>query len=209
MDSLPFSQACENNKPYILAVLREVFADRRRVLEIGSGTGQHACHFAEHLPWLEWQPTELPGQLAVLHPRCAAYTGTNLMPEIALDVAQSPWSVAIPDAVFTANTLHIMAFERVQRLFAALGSSTAPDVVLAIYGPFNYGGAYTSASNARFDEWLAQRDPRSAIRDFEAIDALAIAAGFVLHDDYTMPANNRLLVWRRRPALASGGPAHF
>jgi hypothetical protein len=197
MDSLPFSQSCENNKPYILDILREVFADRQRVLEIGSGTGQHACHFAEHLPWLQWQPSELPENLPVLHPRCAAYKGSNLLPEIALDVRQSPWNIAIPDALFSANTLHIMPFSAVQKLFAALGANAAPDVVLAVYGPFNYHGTYTSASNARFDEWLAQRDPQSAIRDFETINELAETARFVLHGDYAMPANNRLLVWQR------------
>lgn len=202
MDSLPFSQACENNKPYILEVLREVFADRQRVLEIGSGTGQHACHFAEHLPWLQWQPSELPENLPVLRPRCAGYAGDNLLPEIALDVRQTPWGVAIPDALFSANTLHIMAFSAVQQFFTALADSDAPDVVLAIYGPFNYGGHYTSASNARFDEWLARRDPHSAIRDFEAINALAESAAFSLREDVAMPANNRLLVWQRTPPRA-------
>lgn len=196
MDSLPFSQACENNKPYILDVLREVFADRRQVLEIGSGTGQHACYFAEHLPHLTWQPTELPENLPVLRPRISAYAGHNMLPEITLDVWDSPWRVTIPDAVFSANTLHIMSFSAVQRLFAVLGESKTADVVLAIYGPFNYHGAYTSDSNARFDQWLAQRDPESAIRDFEAVDALAQAAGFTLWEDFAMPANNRLLVWR-------------
>lgn len=198
MDSLPFSQACENNKPYILDVLREVFADRQRVLEIGSGTGQHACHFAEHLPWLQWQPSELPENLPVLRPRCAAYAGRNMLPEIALDVWDSRWHATVPDAVFSANTLHIMSFSAVQRLFAVLGESITRDVVLAIYGPFNYHGAYTSDSNARFDQWLAQRDPESAIREFEAVDALARAAGFTLWEDFAMPANNRLLVWKRK-----------
>lgn len=197
MDSLPFSQACENNKPFILDVLREVFADRHRVLEIGSGTGQHACHFAEHLPWLQWQPSDLPENLPVLHPRCARYAGDNLLPELALDVRERPWPVAIPDALFSANSLHIMAFTAVQDFFAALAIGAPRDAVLAIYGPFNYHGAYTSASNAQFDQWLSQRDPVSGIRDFEAVNALADGAGFSLLRDCAMPANNRLLVWRR------------
>jgi len=197
MDSLPFSQACENNKPFILDVLRDVFADRRRVLEIGSGTGQHACYFAEHLPWLQWQPSDLAENVPVLRPRCARYAGDNLLPELALDVRDRPWPVAIPDALFTANSLHIMAFTAVQDFFAALASGAPRDTVLAIYGPFNYRGAYTSPSNARFDQWLSQRDPLSGIRDFEAVHALAEAALFRLQCDYTMPANNRLLVWRR------------
>jgi hypothetical protein len=204
MDGLPFSQACENNKPYILAVLQQVFADRRRVLEIGSGTGQHACHFASHLPWLQWRPTELPQNLPLLRPRCAAYTGGNMLPEAALDVRDDPWPVAIPDALFSANCLHIMAFSAVERLFGALAKYAPEDLVCAIYGPFNYRGRYTSESNARFDQWLAQRNPANAIRDFEAVDLLASTAGFRLWRDCEMPANNRLLVWARKPATAPG-----
>ncbi len=193
--NLPFSQACENNKAPILRVLRREFAGCRAVLEIGSGTGQHACYFAGNLPYLTWQPTDIAQNLKVLHPRCAAYTGDNLLPELALDVCDNPWPVAIPDAVFTANSLHIMSFEAVSALFDALSRGARPPVVLAVYGPFNYGGAYTSDSNARFDQWLAQQHPDSAIRDFEAVDALARRAGFTLRGDHEMPANNRLLVW--------------
>lgn len=198
MASLPFSQACENNKGFILEVLLEAFADRREVLEIASGTGQHACHFAANMPWLRWQPTELPENLPLLAPRCRAYPGTNLLPPLALDVRESIWPSLIPDALFSANSLHIMAFSAVERFFAALESQAGSDVVLAIYGPFNYGGTYTSASNARFDQWLAQQHPASAIRDFEAVDRLAAGAGFTLQQDHAMPANNRLLVWRKQ-----------
>ncbi len=206
MDGLPFSQACENNKAFILEVLREAFADRREVLEIGSGTGQHACHFAANMPWLQWQPTELPEHLPLLQPRCRAYAGENLRQPRALDVRDDPWQVAIPDAVFSANCLHIMAFTAVGQLFAGLGRQAGEDVVLAIYGPFNYRGAYTSDSNARFDQWLARQNPASAIRDFEEVDRLARAAGFLLQADHPMPANNRLLVWARsaRAPLADG-----
>lgn len=196
--SLPFSQACENNKGFILEVLLEAFADRREVLEIASGTGQHACHFAANMPWLRWQPTELPENLPLLAPRCRAYPGTNLLPPLALDVRESIWPSLIPDALFSANSLHIMAFSAVERFFAALENQAGSDVVLAIYGPFNYGGTYTSASNARFDQWLAQQHPASAIRDFEAVDRLAAGAGFTLQQDHAMPANNRLLVWRKQ-----------
>lgn len=198
MDSLPFSQACENNKPYILPVLREVFADRHRVLEIGSGTGQHACYFAEHLSWLQWQPSDLPENLPYLRPRCEHYAGDNLLPVLTLDVRDRPWPVTIPDALFTANSLHIMAFAAVQDFFAALAEGAPRDMVLAIYGPFNYRGEYTSASNAQFDQWLLLRDPASGIRDFEAVNAQAEAAAFCLRGDFEMPANNRLLVWQRQ-----------
>ena len=197
MNSLPFSQACENNKDYILEVLREVFADRNKVLEIASGTGQHACHFAAHMPWLQWQPTELPEYMSVLHPRCAAYSGDNLLPERALDVRDPAWPLAIPDALFSANSLHIMAFSAVEKLFARLEDAAGNDVVLAVYGPFNYAGQYTSPSNARFDQWLAQQHPDSAIRHFEDVSRLAAEADFGLVAAHAMPANNRLLVWRK------------
>jgi hypothetical protein len=198
MDTLPFSQSCENNKPWILEVLTRVFGDRRQVLEIASGTGQHACHFAANMPWLQWQPTELPENMPVLHPRCAAYAGDNILPERALDVCDQPWPVDIPDAIFSANSLHIMAFSAVGKLFATLGKSAGDDVVLAVYGPFNYNGRYTSDSNARFDQWLAQKSPDSAIRHFEDVDRLAAGAGFELQGDHEMPANNRLLVWAKQ-----------
>ncbi|RLQ20887.1 DUF938 domain-containing protein [Seongchinamella sediminis] len=198
MDSLPFSQACENNKGPILAVLAEAFADRTRVLEIAAGTGQHACWFAGHLPQLQWQPTELAQNLPVLAPRCGAYDGANLLPPCALDVSSRPWPCGdFPDAVFTANSLHIMPWDSVQDLFAELGARAAGDTLLAIYGPFNYRGQYTSDSNARFDQWLAQQSRHSAIRDFEQVDALAVATGFALEADAGMPANNRLLLWRK------------
>ena len=196
---LPFSQSCENNKAFILPVLQQVFADRSAVLEIASGTGQHACYFADNMPWLQWQPTELAQNLATLRARCTACGGANLVQERALDVRQDTWPPWKTDAVFSANSLHIMAFSAVEKLFAALGKFAGDDVVLAVYGPFNYNGCYTSASNARFDQWLAQRSPDSAIRHFEDVDRLAQRSGFELQGDHAMPANNRLLVWAKTP----------
>ncbi|NND66915.1 MAG: DUF938 domain-containing protein, partial [Halioglobus sp.] len=112
-------------------------------------------------------------------------------------VCADPWPVAIPDAVFTANSLHIMPFSSVQKLFTVLRRAAPEGCVLAVYGPFNYNGSYTSDSNARFDQWLAEQNPESAIRHFESVDELARAAGFTLRADHEMPANNRLLVWQR------------
>ena len=197
MQNFPFSQSCENNKAPILEVLREAFADRDAVLEIASGTGQHACHFAAGMRWLQWQPTEIPDSMSVLMPRCVDYSGDNLLPPLSLDVRDTPWEVPVPDAVFTANSLHIMAMSAVQALFAGLGLYSGDDVVLAVYGPFNYRGEYSSPSNARFDQWLAQQHPESAIRHFERVQELAADAGFALQADFEMPANNRLLLWRK------------
>ncbi|MEP5569235.1 MAG: DUF938 domain-containing protein [Halioglobus sp.] len=199
MQSLPFSQSCENNKDAIAEVLSRVFASRREVLEIASGTGQHAAWFSERLAHLQWQATELASHLEVLKPRCQQYLGDNLLPPKALDVSDRPWPVeSIPHALFTANSLHIMPWNSVEALFAELGERAGADTLLAVYGPFNYGGEYTSPSNASFDQWLAQRSSESAIRDFEKVDALAQLAGFGLLEDVAMPANNRLLVWLKR-----------
>ncbi|MEP6389670.1 MAG: DUF938 domain-containing protein [Halioglobus sp.] len=197
MDPLPFSQACENNKAAILEAIAPRLVAVDEVLEIGSGTGQHACFFAQSLPELAWQPTELEANRNVLQPRTQAYGGNNLLPAVSLDVCQRPWPLAIPQAIFTANTLHIMPFEAVKSLFAYLGEASAAGALLMVYGPFNYQGRYTSESNASFDEWLRARDLRSAIRDFEKVDTLAQCAGYALLDDKAMPANNRLLVWQR------------
>jgi hypothetical protein len=192
-------------------VLREAFASARKVLELGSGTGQHAVHFAAHLPHLIWQPTDLaenlPGielwRVEAVTPSPAPVTGEtggrlpNLLPALPLDVNQPQWPDTGADAVFSANTLHILSWPEVRLLFAGVGRLLPADGVLAVYGPFDYGGRHTSESNARFDRTLRSRDPRSGIRAFEAIDALAAEQRLVLQRDVAMPANNRTLVWRR------------
>ncbi|MFT6286316.1 MAG: SAM-dependent methyltransferase [Alcanivorax sp.] len=197
MTQLPYSQASENNKKPLLKVLERVFADRKSVLEIGSGTGQHATYLAAALQHLSWQPTDIAAHLPILLPRCQQAATPNLASPLALDVCLKPWPDLLFDAVFTANTLHIMSSDSVRALFDSLGDFAHRDVCLAVYGPFNYGGQYSSESNALFDQWLVERDQASAIRDFEQVDALAQSAGFMLQEDNEMPANNRLLVWRR------------
>lgn len=195
-DTKPYADTCERNRDPILEVLLEHFADRRHVLEVGSGTGQHAVHFAAALPGLTWQASDLEANLPGIRLWLEEARLANLPAPLALDVF-GPWRVAQFDAVFTANTLHIMSWEGVRALFAALSKVLTDDGVLAVYGPFNYGGAFTSASNAAFDAWLKQRSPDGGIRDFEAVDALARSIGLRLAEDRAMPANNRTLVWRR------------
>jgi SAM-dependent methyltransferase len=192
----PYSDACERNREPILEVLREHFADRRLVLEVGSGTGQHAVHFAAALPHLTWQTSDLAPSLPGIRLWLEESALPNLPPPIALD-ATGPWPNTRFDAVFTANTLHIMSWPEVRALFASLPTVLAADAALAVYGPFNYNGRFTSASNASFDEWLKQRSAHSGIRDFAAVDELARSIGFALVEDRPMPANNRTLVWRR------------
>ncbi len=203
MQAKPYSEACERNRGPILEVLREAFADRRRVLEIGSGTGQHAVHFAAGLPHLVWQPSERAENLPGIRLWRDHAGLKNLLAPIELDLNQEPWPDVHPDAVFSANTLHIVSWLEVQTLLERIGRMLPPDGVLAIYGPFNYGGQYTSASNASFDAFLRSRDPLSGIRSFEDVDALARAHGLCLIQDVAMPANNRTLVWRR---LARAAP---
>jgi hypothetical protein len=201
MDSRPFSQACENNKRPIAQVLREELAGVQQVLELGSGTGQHGRYFSEQLSDLCWQMTDVPANIAAIESWRADYAGDNLPPPRVLDVRSPDWGVEIPGAVFTANSLHIMAWSAVETLFGYLARHAPRGNRLCVYGPFNYGGAYTSDSNAGFDQWLAQQNPDSAIRDFEKVDALANAAGYGLHADHEMPANNRLLVWHKFGAV--------
>jgi SAM-dependent methyltransferase len=183
----PFSEPSERNREPILAVLKRVFSRAKKVLEIGSGTGQHAAYFAPELPHLVWQASDRAENLADIRQWVAN--------PIELDVDR-PFPKVDADAVFTANTCHIMSWPQVEKMFAAVGGMSSVKM-FCLYGPFNYGGKHTSDSNARFDAMLRGRDPASGIRDAEAISALAGRNGFALAEDNAMPANNRLLVFRR------------
>lgn len=196
MNARPFSPASERNREPILCVLRAHFADRHHVLEIGSGSGQHAVHFAAALPQLTWQASDRAANLAGIAAWLAQAQLSNTPPPIELDVG-GRWPARTFDAVFSANTLHIMAWHEVEAMFAALPAATTADAKLAIYGPFNYGGEHTSASNAVFDASLRRAAPHMGLRDVAAVDALAAAAGFRLSDDIAMPANNRCRLWQR------------
>jgi cyclopropane fatty-acyl-phospholipid synthase-like methyltransferase len=196
---LPLSAACERNKDPILEVLRVRFADRAQVLEIGSGTGQHAVHFARTLAHLTWHPTEQLAYLAGLAERVKLEGPPNLRPPTVLDVRQSIWPVRSVDAMFTANTLHIMSWAEVMSLFHGIGTVLSPGGVLCIYGPFRYEGRYTSDSNREFDLMLQERDPDSGLRDMQAVTALAQQYGLRLVADHDLPANNRLVVFTKEP----------
>ncbi|MFC5578858.1 DUF938 domain-containing protein [Lysobacter niabensis] len=192
----PHAPSCDRNRDPILAVLEAHFAECRRVLEIGSGTGQHAVYFAAAMPWLTWQCSDVAENLPGIRMWLEESQLANTPAPIELDVTGA-WPQARFDGVFSANTLHIMGWAQVEACFARLPQVLADTATVAVYGPFNYGGAYTSASNREFDAWLKARDPDSGIRDFEAVDALARAIGLRLVADVGMPANNRTLVWRR------------
>ena len=195
---LAFSQACENNKEPILAVLKPLFADKSSVLEIGSGTGQHAVYFSQAMPHLTWQPSDRPDYFDDLSLRCEQAQLNNLLHPIHFDVT-NPWQLSPVDAVFTANTLHIMSWQEAIQFIHSAGNFLQPGGLLCAYGPFNYKGAYTSDSNAQFDAWLKRRDPLSGIRHFETLCEHALQSSLHLVDDHPMPANNRCLVWQKKP----------
>jgi cyclopropane fatty-acyl-phospholipid synthase-like methyltransferase len=177
-------------------VLREHFADRAQVLEIGSGTGQHAVYFVAALPHLIWQTSDRAEHHAGIRLWLDEMRLPNVLPPLALDV-NDPWPLLSADAVFSANTLHIMSWPEVQTLFVRLPQILSANAKLVIYGPFNYGGQFTSESNAQFEQTLKSWGAHMGIRDFEAVDALARSIGLRLLKDHAMPANNRCLVWQR------------
>ncbi len=197
-----FSPACERNKEPILAELRIRLAQSSSVLEIGSGTGQHAVHFARHLPHLRWQPTERAIEFSGLAERIAEEGPPNLAPPLLLDVAAPGWPSGAFDAAFTANTLHIMGWADVERCFIGIGALLPAGSPWLTYGPFMLDGRHTSPSNERFDAELRAADPRRGLRDVAALSALGARAELRLEAQILMPVNNRLLVWRR-----SGDPA--
>lgn len=194
----PFSQACENNKDPILSVLKRVFARARRVLEIGSGTGQHSVHFAPNLAHLEWYTSDLTENLAGIRLWMEEQPSENLFPPTVLDVNASDWPIEDFDAVFSANTAHIMHWPDVESMFRGVARYLPTGGRFALYGPFSYDGVHTSESNARFDLSLRARDPRMGVRDFDALEELADQGSLVLLEDNEMPANNRTLVWEKR-----------
>lgn len=197
-DSKPYSPACDRNRDPILNVLKAHLADRRQVLEIGSGTGQHAVHFAAAMPHLSWQTADVAANLGGIRAWLNDARLPNTPDPLVFDCDLEPERVPLRhyDAVFSANTLHIMSWRQVQTLFARLPSLVVADALLIVYGPFNRNGAFTSDSNRAFDASLRRADPLRGIRDFEAVDALARAAGFALVADQPMPANNSCIVWR-------------
>jgi cyclopropane fatty-acyl-phospholipid synthase-like methyltransferase len=193
----PYSESCEQNRGPILEVLRRELPGKSRLLEIGSGTGQHAVYFAAEFPKLLWQTSDVREMHAGIQSWLNdAMLGNTLAP-LALDVCGDSWPEQRFDAVFSANTAHIMSWTQVECFIRGVGEVLQAGGVFCLYGPFNYDGRYTSESNADFDRWLKSRDPASGVRDFEAVDELAGEAGLVLKKDYEMPANNRMLVWSK------------
>ena len=192
----PYAESADQNKEPILAVLRHEFRKPGLVLEIGSGTGQHAVFFSRYLPHLTWQPTELTSNLGGIELWLAEEGADNVLNPKSLDVCAA-WPEQSFDFIFSANTVHIMGWPAVVSMIKGIGTVLKPGGRFCLYGPFNYQGRFTSDSNARFDQWLKSRDPVSGIRDFESMNELAAEVGMMLLKDYEMPVNNRILCWQK------------
>ena len=189
----PYSESCDQNKEPILSVISPVFSSLSSVLEIGSGTGQHALYFAEKMPHLRWFTSDCQSYLDGINMWLADAALPNVEPPFELDVTSSKWPQLDIDAVFTANSIHIMNQQNVIDFMSGVGRLLKEQGSLMIYGPFNYNGSYTSESNESFDRWLKERDAASGIKPFEEMLALAENNGMSLLTDYEMPANNRIL----------------
>jgi cyclopropane fatty-acyl-phospholipid synthase-like methyltransferase len=194
--SLPYSQACENNKLPLLNVFQRYLVDKRSLLEIGGGTGQHAVFFTDQFPDLYWQASDVPANIASLNQRLSMAQRATLPLAIQLNVDDPDWNCEKFDVIFTANSLHIMSAASVEQFFTGVRGHLKDRGLLLVYGPFKYNGEYTTESNAEFDRWLKNRDANSGVRDFEWINQLAQQAGLKLLEDIAMPANNQVLVWQ-------------
>jgi cyclopropane fatty-acyl-phospholipid synthase-like methyltransferase len=192
----PFSQACENNKLAILPVLKRHLENSNTLLEVGSGTGQHAVYFAAKLAHLSWQTSDQLQYHDGIRQWISGASLPNVLEPLQLNVQSYPWSQKQYDAVFTANTLHIMSANYAEIFMKNVANALSEAGKFIAYGPFNYTGEYTSESNARFDIWLKQQNADSAIRDMQSLDHFAEMGGLRLIEDNEMPANNRLLVWQ-------------
>lgn len=193
---LNFSPSCERNKDAILAQLSEQFKCIETVLEIGSLSGQHALHITKYLKNLNWQTSDIQENIDSLEKNIAQFGTDNCFAPLSLDVAkQQDWPMQKYDAIFTANSLHIMSWNHVELFFQHIKTVSRQGSLVVVYGPFKYKGEYTSDSNERFQQWLIARDRLSGIRDFELVDRLANENGFQFKSDITMPANNQLITW--------------
>ena len=196
MPNKPYSASAEQNRDAILSVLQQEFKHAQSILEIGSGTGQHAVYFGQHLPYLTWQASDKEENINGIQMWISETNRENVLSPIAIDVDKQ-WPDKNYDGAFAANVAHIMHWHETEAMFAGLASVLTSNAIFCLYGPFNMNGNYTSESNREFDQWLQARDPESCIRDKTALDNLAKNNAFELRNDWEMPANNRILSWKK------------
>jgi cyclopropane fatty-acyl-phospholipid synthase-like methyltransferase len=192
-----FSESCQRNQEAILTTLSPWLRKSISLLEIGSGSGQHAIHFCARFPQLHWQCTDRGNWLADLGLNLAETQLANLPPPLELDVNRA-WPLEKYDIIYTANSLHIMSWDSVKALFSQLSEHLTQEGIFCCYGPFKYQNEFTSPSNANFEAWLQSRDRLSGVRDFEAVAQLAKEHYLDFMTDHLMPANNQLLIWQKR-----------
>ena len=197
MSDKPYAEACGRNREPILGVLKDWFILPGTVLEIGSGTGQHAVYFSEQLPHLTWIATDREENIPGIRQWVEEANLPNLKGPHLLDVRSEVWPVREAKYAFTANTTHIMSWFEVEAMFAGVSVALDPGGKFCVYGPFNRNGEFTSESNRAFDEMLRARDPAMGIRDDRAMMVLAERCELKFAADYSMPAKNWLLVWSK------------
>jgi hypothetical protein len=198
MSSIPFSSAAERNRQPIFDVLRALLPAEGSVLEIGSGTGQHAVFLTQNLPGITWQPSDRQENLAGLDACFLAEDNKRILPLLKLDVLSDPWPGRSYDGAYSANTAHIMSWEAVIAMFAGLGAHLVSGARFCLYGPFNVENRFTSPSNAKFDAHLREQDPQMGIRDMAAVEDLANLHHMQLEQQIAMPANNFILVFLKK-----------
>jgi len=192
----PFAAAAAQNQQAILSVLGAELSAGDHVLELGSGTGQHVCFFAQHLPEVFWQPTELPSRLDGIRMWLADFDGDNVLPPLSLDVRDEVWPTLQAQVIYSANTFHIVSWQAIESVFAGCSSSLTGSGKLCVYGPFKIDGRFTTQSNAQFDQMLRAQDPLSGVRDSAELNALALSHGFRPARMIPMPANNFVAIWQ-------------
>jgi cyclopropane fatty-acyl-phospholipid synthase-like methyltransferase len=199
MKNKPYSEACDQNREPILAVLqRFIAADTKALLEIGSGTGQHAVYFAPEFAHMHWQTSDVQDNHPGIHAWLTDMPSDNVAAPLALDVLQDDWPSLQYDIVFSANTAHIMSETAVVAMFTGVGQILAEGQYFLLYGPFNIDGKYTAPSNERFDQWLKARDPQMGVRDVGWLQTVAQQQGLIVQEVIDMPADNKIVVWQKR-----------
>ncbi|MEO2178346.1 MAG: DUF938 domain-containing protein [bacterium] len=194
---LHHSTAADNNKEHILSHLRELLTEPATLLEIGSGSGQHAVHFASALRHITWQPSDQGEYFEPLKTNIQSLAPDNVKPPVYLDLNNPDWSITTTNHIYTANVLHIVPESLLSPLFIGASKVMTHNGLLCIYGPFKYNGKFTTDSNERFDGWLTDRNPLSGVRDIGRLQELAEETGFVLRRDFDMPANNQFLIFEK------------
>ena len=196
-----FAEACDRNQTPILEVLKEILPDTGKVLEIGSGTGQHAAYFSRSFSHLVWQPSDLAEALPSIEAWREESCAPNLGPPIVIDLLGNNEYLSRVDAIVCINIVHIVAWTGVERLFNIAANVLNPKGVLYFYGPYRYPDRTLESSNVAFDHWLKEHNPVSGIRDYAAVESLAESSGFTLGGDRSMPSNNRSIWWVRQTAV--------